>query len=170
MNKPSVKGKVITGLLLLLIAVIGVVASFVFLFLGFFATDGDVPVDGEAHSVTLDGDGERMIFVEDGGDATCEVRSEDDEPVAIDRVPGTVTRSINGADRVAVGRFDPPGETVQVTCSGSDRLDAQVAPSVISGGRIALLGVGFGGSALLGVIGLVLLVVALVQKAGRARG
>lgn len=169
MGKPSVKGKVITGLLCLVVAFVGVVATFVFLFVGVFATDGDVPVDGEAHTVSLDSDSERMIFVEDGGDATCEVRDDQGEPLRLNRVGADVTRSINGDDRVGVATFDPPGDSVEVTCTGSEQIDAQVGSSAITGGRLAAVGVGFGVSALLGVGGLVLLVVALVQVAGRSR-
>lgn len=162
--RPRVIGKVIIGCVCLLLAFIGVVATFVLIFVAFFSTDAEVPVDGRPHTVSLEDSDRRMLLVEEGAHPTCEVRDTDGDLVALDRPGPTFTRSINGEDRVGQSTFDPPGDEVEVTCSGEEQLDVQVVPSPLSGVGAVILLVGLGGSAVLGVVGLVLLIVALVKK------
>src|SRR3546814_3509392 len=93
----------------------------------------------------------------------------DGTPVELDVVRGEFTKSVNGEDRVGFWSFTPPGDSVEVTCRGDDQLDVEVGPSAISGSRMAIMGIGFGLSALLGVIGLILLITALVRWSRRSR-
>ncbi|NYG58158.1 hypothetical protein BJ980_001081 [Nocardioides daedukensis] len=165
----SIKGRVIAGIICIVLAVLGVVASLVFLIAGLFSVDGDVPVDGQPHTVSLDSEAERMVFVQDGATIRCSVLDEDGTPVELDEVRGEFTKSVNGEDRVGVWSFTPPGDSVEVTCTGDDQLDVEVGPSAISGSRMAIMGIGFGLSSLLGVIGLILLITALVRWSRRSR-
>lgn len=163
-GRPSVKRRVILGVLCILLAIAGVVGSFIFLFLGLFATDGDVPVDGERHTITLGSDAERMVFVQDGAAVRCELLDADGSPLALRGANGTFTKSINGEDRVGVWTFKPSGDSVEMACSGEDQLDVQVGPSALSGGRLAVIGIGFGISALVGIVGAGLLITALIRR------
>lgn len=162
--RPRVVGKVVTGVACLVLAFLGVLGTFVLLIFVFFDTDASVPVDGRPHTVSLEGDDRRVLFVEEGGDATCEVRDSGGDVLRLDPVGAEVTRSVNGEDRVGSATFAPSGGDVEVTCTGSDRLDVEIAESPTSGDNLVLLLVGFGASAILGVVGLVLLVVALVKR------
>lgn len=167
-RRKGVKGVAITGAICVALAVVAMIGTMVFLVMGLFSTDAEVPVDGQPHNVSLDGDAERMIFVEDGSDARCTVRDADGDEIPLDGVGGEVTRSVNGEDREGVSTFEPDGGSVEVTCTGSaGQLDAQVGESPFTGTRITMIAVGFGISAILGVTGVVLLVVALVRKVSR---
>lgn len=163
-DRPSVKRRVIIGVLCLTLALVGVIGSFVFLFMGLFSTDGDVPVDGEQHTISLGSDAERMVFVQDGASVRCQALDADGSPLTLRGVSGTFTKSINGEDRVGVWTFKPSGDSVEMTCSGKDQLDVQVGPSSLSGSRIATIGIGFGVSALIGIVGVILLITALIRK------
>src|SRR3546814_3633218 len=93
----SIKGRVIAGIICIVLAVLGVVASLVFLIAGLFSVDGDVPVDGQPHTVSLDSEAERMAFVQDGATNRCSVLDADGTPVEPDEVRDRKSTRLNSS-------------------------------------------------------------------------
>ncbi len=97
---------------------------------GFLSVEARVPADGVAHEVTVDTDGDRYLWEPENGSAACaltDVRTGD--AVTLDRVDGTVTRSINGDAWRAAASFDPGSGRLSVTCS-ADQGPAEIGPAL----------------------------------------
>ena len=143
----------------------GVIATIVIALMGAFATDGDVPPDGQPHTISVEAGTERLLFVHRDSNTSCTVADpETGDQIDLEGVGPDITRSVNGVERVAVWRFTAPGDSVEVTCTGDTDVDVQVAPPVFTAKNIALVIAGFVLAGGVGVLGLVLVILALVKR------
>ena len=98
-----------------------VVSGFMFLrLLELGQTDAVVPVDGASHTVQVDSDRDRMIWVaQDAPTPDCEVReAASGERVPLHRVTITTIRDNGTGSESGRWRFDPGSGDLEVTCSG----------------------------------------------------
>lgn len=122
-----------------------------------------VEADGQPHAVALPADENYGVWVEPARPASCEVATDDGEPVELGPVDGSYEVNQWVADR----SFDTGDGALTVTCSATaDRADAQARigplPSIPG-----LVGLVFGGvclGMLLGTAGLVVVVVTVVRR------
>lgn len=162
---PNLRRRLSIGIVCMALGFAGVVATIVIALVGAFATDGDVPLDGRPHTIAVEAGAERMLFVHRHSDTSCTVVDPaTGDPIDLERVGPDISRSVNSVERVARWKFAAPGDSVAVTCTGDTNVDAQVAPSVFTAKNIALGIAGLVLAAGVGVVGLVLVVVALVKR------
>lgn len=165
----------LVGAGLIVVGGVAAVGLFIWTLAAFFTTDARVPIDGRPHTVTVDTDGDRMLWrSDDVFDPGCRVvDTATGEEIRLRPVTSQFTRDTGDGDFVAAYRFAPGSGELEVTCSATpgadlgseDRLgdpdDRQVvigpAPTVggFVGGLIATVAVG----GLLGLLGLATLIV-----------
>lgn len=150
----------------LLLALAGMVASVILLFGWLTAVDENIPVDGDNRVVWADEEEEVTIFVDANADVSCVVENEDPRQIELDEVAGSPAKSLIGGDRVAAWTFTAYN-LYSIKCTGEDQLDVQVASEAAYDSRLRAVGAWFAGSALLRVMGGLLLIGPLV---GRHRG
>ena len=178
--RPSWVWFLVGSALIVLAGVIGV-ALFVWALWPFFSTDARVSADGRPHVVTVEIDGDRMLWREsDVFDPGCRVvDTATGEEIPLRPVTSQLTRDLGDGEFVASYRFAPGSGRVEVTCAaGVDAdgsgpsasgdpdwemgwIDEQVvigpAPNV--GGMVVAMIAGVVVPGLLGLAGLAMLVV-----------
>ena len=166
---PSAKRRLITGIVCVVIGVALGITTLVLTLVAAFATDADIPLDGQPHTVSVESGDERLLFIHAGSGTSCTVvdpASGDQLP--LDTVGPDITRNVNGVERVAAWEFTPTGDRVEVTCSGDSNVDAQVTPPIFTATHIALTAAGIIVAAVLLVLGIVLIITAVLRRS-RAR-
>lgn len=158
---------------LIALGLVAGVALFIWTLSAFFTTDARVPADGEPHAVTVDTDGDRMLWRDDDVfDPGCRIvdRASGRE-IPLRPVTSQFSRSTGDDDLVAAYRFAPGSGDLEVTCSAQadtggdpdwemswgEEVVIGPAPSVggFVGGLIATIAV----PSLLGLFGLATLIV-----------
>jgi hypothetical protein len=83
-------------------------------------TDAVVPVDGATHSVQVESEDERMIWVDlSTPTPDCDVRDANSgQPVELHRVNMKTVREGETGDESGRWQFDPVGGELEVSCSG----------------------------------------------------
>jgi hypothetical protein len=162
---------------LLVAAVASGIGLFVWTLSSFLATDGSLPVDGQAHVVEVDHDDDVMLWT----DAlvhppTCEARDADTGDSLTQTSPtGSFSFSRSTGDREWEGFSIVAGgaDRVEITCTGqltpamaSERVEVGPAPSIGGFGLGILLTIGV--PLLLGGTGIVVLIVTGVLWSTRA--
>ncbi len=182
--RPSWAWFVVGGGLILVGIVVGV-ALFVWALWPLFSTDARVPVDGQGHAVTVDTDGDRLLWRDDDVfDPGCRVvDTATGEEIDLRPVTSQLSRDTGDGEFVAAYRFDPGSGRLEVTCSsgGSDALDDRgdgdwhmtlgeevvIGPAPNVGGLIGGIVAGIAVPGLLGLFGLATLIVTGVLWATR---
>jgi hypothetical protein len=119
-------------------------------------TDASVPLDGQQHSVVLDGTGDRYLWFPDGvaPDAGCLVMdAASRQPIPLRRPFGTTTRDLNGVPEHAEFVFSPVSAELVVTCGRPGFYSSQV-PYVEIGPAIGIHGFARIGVSILAMIAL----------------
>lgn len=149
------------GIALLVGAAAAGVGLFWWTLSAFLDTDATIDADGRPHPVSVDTDGDRMLWLEDGFGQDCEVvdRATGD-PITLRPVSGSLERSDGSGSWRGSGRFDPGSGRLEITCTGSEgAVIVGAAPRVGSfvGGILATvlvpLTLGLAGTAVLIVTG-----------------
>ncbi len=150
---------------LIVLALVAGVALFIWTLAAFFQTDATVPADGQAHVITIDTDGQRVLWRDDDVfDPDCTILDIDaGEQVELRPVTSQFTKDFGEGEWTAAYRFDPGTGRLAVTCAAALHPDeggeVQIgpAPSIggVVGGLIATLAV----PSLLGLLGLATLIV-----------
>lgn len=151
----------------LLLALVGMVTSFTLFFGWLTAVDENIPVDGHNRVVWADEEEEVTIFVDSNANVSCVVENGDPREIELDEVDGSPTKSLIGGDRVAAWTFTAY-DLYHIKCTGEDQLDVQVASEAAYDSRLRVVGTWFGGSAVLHVIGGLLLIGSLVGRNRRS--
>ena len=165
----NVRRRLITGIVCLVLGVALGTTTLVLTLVAAFATDADIPLDGQAHPVSVESGDERLLFVHADSSTSCTVVDPaTGDRLRLDTVGPDITRNVNGLERVAAWEFTPTSEQVEVTCSGDSNVDAQVTPPIFTATHIALTAAGIIVAAVLVVLGIVLIVTAVLRRS-RAR-
>jgi hypothetical protein len=113
-----------------------VVSGFMFLrLLDLTSTDAVVPVDGATHSVAVESEDERMIWVDlDAATPDCEVRdATSGKEVELRRVTLKTVRDSETGDESGRWQFDPGGGDLEVSCTGGTVGDSATIGPAVSG-------------------------------------
>lgn len=164
----------LVGAALIMVGLAAGVGLFIWTLSAFFTTDARVPTDGEPHLVTVDTDGDRMLWRDDDVfDPGCRVVDRaTGEEIDLRPVTSQITRDFGDGEWTAAARFDPGSGDLEVTCAPSTadedaatEVEIGPAPSVggLVGGLIATIAV----PGLLGLFGLATLIVTGVLWATR---
>lgn len=160
---------------LLVVAAVVSVAVFGLLAFKAFRFDGPVPVDGRAHTVTLDNTEPHVLWAGDPQPSCTVTDTGTGEELPLTSTTGTFTRSTNDRpDDVAWLQFTPRSDSVDVTCTGVTGSDVMVGtrPDVgrLVGGILGaiLLPLGLGTLALISLIVLVILFAVRGRRPKRA--
>ncbi|MBA2953460.1 hypothetical protein GON03_03985 [Nocardioides sp. MAH-18] len=172
------------GALIVLAGLIGV-ALFVWALWPFFSTDARVPADGRPHVVSVDTDGDRMLWRDDDVfDPGCRVvDTATGEEIPLRPVTSQMTRDLGDGEFVASYRFSPGSGELEVTCAAGVEADPDdatdpdwrmgwgeevvIGPAPNVGGMVAAMATGVIVPGLLGLAGLAMLVVTGVLWASR---
>ncbi len=160
----------VLGVGLIVLAIAAAIALFIWTFSSFFHTDARVAADGQAHQVTVDTDGDRMIWTESPGslfppECTVVDHATGDQ-VPLRHVSGEFRRN-NGTSGGWVGtyRFDPGSGHLEVTCTTDGFGDAtttsyvEIGPSPSFGGLAGGILLSMLVPGLLGLTGVAVLIV-----------
>lgn len=129
-KRPSGWWFVLGGALVVAAAAVGV-AMFVWVLSSFLETDAKVPADGQPHVVTVETDGDRTLWLQDGTGQSCDVvDTRTGEAVAQDPLIGSYQRSDSDGEWHATGSFDPGSGTLEVTCTGGGTALVAPAPQI----------------------------------------
>jgi hypothetical protein len=171
----------VLGGALVVAAIVAGIGLFVWTLSAFLTTDATVGADGQAHRVSVDTDGDRMLWVQAAVPAPdCEVvDTATGRPVALSPVTSHLTKDVGDGEWRAAYRFAPGSGELEVTCAGAPDVgtgpDRQMtwgpkvqigpAPSIggFVGGVLATIAV----PSLLGLSGVAILVVTGVLWATR---
>jgi hypothetical protein len=173
----------LVGAGLIVVGLAAGVVLFIWTLAAFFTTDARVPADGQPHTVTVETDGDRMLWRdEDVFDPGCRiVDTATGEEIRLRPVTSQLSRDFGDGGSVAAYRFDPGSGELEVTCAlhlpdtadepdwtmgwGDGNVEIGPAPSVggFVGGLIATVAV----PSLFGLFGLATLVVTGVLWATR---
>ena len=165
------------GAAMVVVAALLGIALFVWALWPFFSTDARVPVDGRPHLVSVDTDGDRLLWrVEDLFDPLCTVvDAQTGSEMDLRPVTSQLTRDTGDGEYVAAYRFDPGSGRLEVTC-GADAdadwfvgwgNDVAIGPAPQVGSiAIALLALVVG-PGLLGLLGLATILVTGILWATR---
>lgn len=165
--RPSGWWFVLGGVLVGAAAIAGVVL-FLWIFVSLFQTDAEVPADGAPYVVTVDTDGDRLLWKEDGIRQTCQIiDAGTGQPVEEDDFTGSFDRSDSDGAWLGATEFDPGSGQLEVTCEGGGSVLIGPAPELDSFllGLVIAVVVPLG----LGLLGLVVLIVTGVLWATRPR-
>lgn len=122
------------GIGLLVAAGLIFVGMMVWLLAGFLDTDAVVRADGEPHQVSVGTDGDRMLWLEEGDETSCQVIDRGTgEPVEIRTVGGDYQRNDSHGDLSGLYRFSPGSGDLEVTCMGVSFHRADDAAVVLIG-------------------------------------
>jgi hypothetical protein len=104
---------------LIVAALVVAVALFAWALSGFLDTDASVRADGQAHTVTVGTDGDRMLWLDDAGQ-TCTI-TDTESGAAIEQRPvsGSFNRNDSNGDLQGLYTFDPGSGHLSVTCDAA---------------------------------------------------
>ncbi len=136
----------------------------------FAATDATIPADGQSHEVSVDGGGERLVWIREVGAACTIVDVETREEVVYTGTPdATYTKSVNGSEWIGDRTFDPGSGELEVTCAETGG-PIQIGPSPDFGDFFGGLVIGILLPFFLGGVGfLMLIVLGVLFATGRPR-
>lgn len=167
--RPSAWWFVLGGGLIVAAVAVGV-ALFAWALSGFLSTDGTVPADGQAHSITVGTDGDRMLWGSAARQDCVVVDRAGDTPVQLRPVHGSFTRSDSRGSFVGFYRFSPGSGRLSVTCT-PDEADGVgevlIGPMPQVGSFVVGIIAGILVPLVLGLAGLALLIVTGVLFATR---
>jgi hypothetical protein len=155
----------VVGAGLIVAALVAAVGLFIWTLSAFFETDATVRADGQAHSITVDTDGDRMLWRDDDVfDPNCsivDVRTGDQ--IDLRPVTSQFTKDFGEGEWTAAYRFDPGSGSLEVTCAAARDLDdggeVQIGPAPSIGGFVGGLLATIAVPSLLGLFGLATLIV-----------
>jgi hypothetical protein len=149
-----------SGLVVLALAIgIGI---FVWLVAAFLDFDAYVDADGRPHDIAVSTDGDRMLWMDSGGQSCRIVDRETGERIPLHRVNGDFSRSDSRGDFEGLQRFDPGSGQLRVVCVQTDG-DRPGTVLVSAAPRIGNLVVGILVAVIVpGIVGLAGLVVIVV--------
>lgn len=141
-------------------------------------TDATVPFDGQQHAVTLDGTGDRYLWLPDSaalGAGCLVVDAETRQQITLRRPAGTTSRDLNGVPAHAAFVFTPVTEHLLVTCGrpGANPLanpGVEIGPAIAIHGfaRIGVSLVATGALGGLGAVSLLVLIILFATRQSRA--
>lgn len=183
--RPSWAWFLVGGGLILVAVGIGV-ALFIWALWPFFSTDARVPADGRPHVVTVDTDGDRMLWRDDDVfDPGCRVvDTATGEEIALRPVTSQLSRDTGDGEFVAAYRFSPGSGELEVTCAAGAEPDdladptdpdwemgwgeeVVIGPAPNVGGMVVALAAGVIVPGVLGLAGLVMIIVTGILWATR---
>jgi len=150
---------------LIVLAVAAGVGLFIWTLSAFFQTDATVPTDGRSHVVTVDTDGQRMLWRDDDVfDPGCTILDLDGgKQVELRPVTSQFTKDFGEGEWTAAYRFDPGSGRLAVTCAAAldhdDGGEVQIGPAPSIGGVVGGLVATIAVPSLLGLFGLATLIV-----------
>jgi hypothetical protein len=150
---------------LIVLALAAGVGLFIWTLSAFFHTDATVAADGQAHEVTVDTDGQRMLWRDDDVfDPACTIVDlGTGEQVELRPVTSQFTKDFGDGEWTAAYRFDPGSGRIAVTCaaplSPDDGGEVQIGPAPSIGGFVGGLIATIAVPSLLGLFGLATLIV-----------
>ncbi len=166
----------VVGAGLVVAALAAGIGLFVWTLSAFFSTDATVAADGQTHRVSVDTDGDRMLWrsaiILDPACTIVDVAN--DQQVDLRRVTAQITKDTGGGDWIASYRFDPGSGELDVTCSGEAGLEngsdwemgwgddeprVQIGPAPSIGGFVGGIIATIAVPALLGLFGVATLLV-----------
>ncbi len=139
---------------------------------GFLETDATIDVDGDAHSVTVPTDGDRILwFDRTVTEPTCEIVDETSgEPIALHQTDASYTREIGKFEQYGGFTFDPGSGDLRVTCSPTLSTVVEIGPSPDFGSFVGGLAIGIFLAFFFGGVGfLMLIVLGVLFATGRPR-
>lgn len=155
--------------------VVAAVAIGVFLFVttiqAFIHTDAEIPADGQPHRVSVDTDGDRMVWVIDVERPDCTIIDvETGDPVVATGNPiAEYTKSSDGEEWLGDYTIDPGSGDLEVTCQQTGG-PIQIGPAPQFGDFFGSIALAIVVPLLLGGAGfLVLIVVGVLYATGRPR-
>jgi hypothetical protein len=136
----------------------------------FTETDATIRADGQPHSVSVDADQDRMVWIHPGEPQTCSiVDTATGEDVVLERPGASYTKSVGSGEWEGSRTFDPGSGDLEVTCDASGG-EIQIGPAPEFGAFFGGLAAGILAAVLLGGAGFVLLIViAVLYATGRPR-
>jgi hypothetical protein len=155
---------------LIVVALVLAVVLFAWALSGFIRTDATVRADGEAHSVSVGTDRDRMLWM-DPRSQTCDITdTESGDPVDLRGVTGSYHRSDSHGDFEGLYRFSPGSGHLSVTCQtiGAGGTDSVlIGPMPQIGNFVAGILLGILVPGLLGLAGAIVLLVTTILFATR---
>jgi hypothetical protein len=150
---------------LIVLALASAVGLFIWTLSAFFQTDATVAADGQPHEVTVETDGQRMLWRDDDVfDPGCSIVDlGSGEQVELRPVTSQFTKDFGEGEWTAAYRFDPGSGRIAVTCaaplSPDDGGEVQIGPAPSIGGFVGGLIATIAAPSLLGLFGLATLIV-----------
>jgi hypothetical protein len=158
---------------LIVAAVVAGVGLFIWTLSAFFSTDATVAADGQTHQVTVETDGDRMLWrdvhVFDPDCSVVDARSGDQ--IELRPVTSQFTKDFGDGEWTAAYRFDPGSGDLEVRCGLADSAgtdsdwqrgwgqEVQIGPAPSIGGFVGGLIATIAVPSLLGLFGLATLIV-----------
>ncbi len=136
----------------------------------FVEVDATIQADGETHSITVDTDQDRMVWVHPSQTENCSiVDARTGEEVGLDDVSASYSKDVGSGSWEGASTFDPGSGELEITCAASGG-EIQIGPAPDIGGFVGGLVGGILLALLLGGAGFVMLiVVAILFATGRPR-
>jgi hypothetical protein len=169
-RRPSAWWFVVAGLMMLAGVAIGVLLI-VQAVRGFIETDATIQPDGQTHSIVVDTDQDRMVWIDPFEQPVCTiVDAETGTEVEQEGIGNTeYTKSSGGREWTGDTTFDPGSGRLEVTCDASGG-PIQIGPTVELGAFVGGLVAGILIPLALGGSGFVLLIViGVLYATGRPR-
>lgn len=168
-RRPSAWWFVVAGLLMLAGLAVGVLLI-VQTIQAFTEVDATIQADGETHTVTVDADQDRMVWIHPDAPQTCSiVDAASGEDVEVEDVSASYTKDVGSGEWEGVSRFDPGSGDLEVTCNPTGG-EIQIGPAPEFGAFFGGLAAGILVPLVLGGGGFVLLVViGILYATGRPR-
>jgi hypothetical protein len=168
-RRPSAWWFLVAGLLMLAGVAIGILLI-VQAVRGFIDVDATIQDDGETHSIVVDADQDRMVWIDMFDQPVCSiVDAETGEEVRLEGLNAEYTKSSGSREWTGDSNFDPGSGMLDVTCEESGG-PIQIGPAVEFGAFFGGLAAGILLAILLGGVGFVLLIViGVLYATGRPR-
>jgi hypothetical protein len=170
----------VVGAGLIVLALGAGVGLFIWTLSAFFQTDATVPADGQTHQITVDTDGQRMLWRDDDifdpGCAVVDLGT--GNRIELRPVTSQFTKDFGEGEWTAAYRFDPGTGRLAVTCAAAPSIDdgslddgslddgslddggeVQIGPAPSIGGFVGGLIATIAIPSLLGLFGLAVLIV-----------
>lgn len=153
---------------LMVAALVGFVVMFVLVLRSLLSVEATVAVDGEPHQVSVESDGDRIVYVDsEAPRPSCEVvDTRTGEEISLGGVNGEISRSTGGTDWEGAWTFDPGSGELEITCTSEagGSIEIAEAPRVgmVVGGIFLLIAiplvVGFTGFIIVVITGILFVV------------
>jgi hypothetical protein len=136
----------------------------------FTDVDATIQADGETHTLTVDADQDRLVWVHPRQSESCSiVDARSGEPVTLEDVDATYTKDVGSGSWEGAKRFDPGSGDLEVTCDATGG-EIQIGPAPEFGKFLGGLAAGILIPLVLGGGGFVLLIViGILYATGRPR-